>query len=157
MDRELQRAVRYESLVSIVLIDIDCFKRLNDHHGHATGDIVLQNMAVILENSIRSVDLAARTGGDEFVVVLPETGHPEAAIVGERLRSNVEGHLFHNDDGIELPAVTISGGLATAPGSGPGLSELMAVADRRLYEAKTSGRNRIAGAPVNIPVGASGS
>jgi two-component system cell cycle response regulator len=143
MDRELQRAVRYESLVSMVLIDVDRFKRFNDTHGRATGDIVLTSLARILKNSIRSVDLAVRTERDEFVVVLPETGHPEAAGVGERLRTTVEKHLFQDESGIELPAVTVSAGIATAPASGRRLPDLTRVAEGRLHDAKTNGGNRL--------------
>ena len=141
---ELERARRYDSVLSLLLIDIDHFKRINDTHGHLVGDDVLREVARLLTTAVRSVDLVARYGGEEFVIVLPETGLEGALIFAERVREQIAEHEFAGSGGRALQ-LTASIGVATFPG--PGLEmveELFARADEALYRSKAEGRNRVA-------------
>ena len=141
---ELERSRRYDSLLSLLLIDIDHFKRINDTHGHLVGDDVLREVARLLTSAVRSVDLVARYGGEEFVIVLPETGIDGARIFAERVREAIAEQGFAGSGGRTLQ-LTVSIGVATFPG--PGLEmveELFARADEALYRSKAEGRNRVA-------------
>jgi diguanylate cyclase (GGDEF)-like protein len=143
---ELRRAFRTGRPVSILLFDIDNFKVVNDTAGHLTGDLVLQNVGGIVRQLLRTSDVCCRIGGDEFLVVLPETPAQGAAIVAEKLRERVS-RLRSDHSG--LPSVSISVGYVTADhGETDGLA-LVHRADRALYAAKGEGRNRTSG-----PVGA---
>jgi diguanylate cyclase (GGDEF)-like protein len=139
LERELQRARRHGRPVSVVLCDLDHFKRVNDQHGHQTGDAVLCRFVRETRAMLRGGDLLARWGGEEFLVVLPETAMTEAVLVAERVR---QAQRRATADG--LPMVTVSGGVATAPGPvhGYDVDTLLAVADHRLYVAKET-RDRI--------------
>lgn len=141
---EMERVRRYETTVSILLIDLDFFKRVNDTHGHLVGDDVLTEVAELLQRAVRSVDVVARYGGEEFVIVLPETGAVGAASFAERIRELVEAHPFvQSADGAAL-RITASIGVATFPS--PGLQtveDLLARADQALYRAKAEGRNLV--------------
>ncbi|WP_281885099.1 diguanylate cyclase [Paenibacillus sp. YYML68] len=138
---ELQRITRYPAPISLVFIDIDRFKSINDTHGHHIGDLVLQGLAHLLQGNIRSTDLLARFGGEEFVVVLPNTTGADAQRIMESILRQAhlepvaqnEGHMFY---------ITFSAGVAEWR---PGISvqEWTALADEAMYEAKQSGRNRI--------------
>lgn len=123
---------RYKNIFSLVIVDIDHFKRLNDKQGHLYGDQVLQKFAQLLAEVVRDTDMVARYGGEEFVVILPQTTLPGASVFSERLRAAVDA---------ELP-ITISGGIATA-GAGDTPQTLLARADAALYSAKAAGRNII--------------
>ncbi len=125
-------ATRYESKFSLVIYDIDHFKRVNDQQGHLQGDRILQNVARLLDESVRETDIVVRYGGEEFVVVMPETNLEGACVFGERMRAKIEE---------ELP-VTVSGGVAAAL-DGDTAESLLARADAALYSAKTAGRNCI--------------
>ncbi len=150
-DEEAARAIRHQRPYSIVVLDIDHFKRVNDTYGHAIGDDVLKNVARTLDVSKRGVDVVGRIGGEEFVVILSEESSDGAKIGAERLRSRIaESSPLRETAGIKL---TVSGGIATAPEDGQSWDELFAVADKRLYEAKRAGRNRVIGRPAD-PVGA---
>jgi len=143
VEREMARWVRHGRPVSLLLFDVDHFKRVNDDHGHLTGDHVLREVAKLAREQVRREDCFARFGGEEFAVVLTETGLAAARIFAERLRQRIETHDFLA--GGERIAVTISVGLAAMGPETRELADFLAAADAQLYEAKTSGRNRIAG------------
>jgi two-component system cell cycle response regulator len=134
---------RYEGGVSLLMIDIDHFKKINDQHGHPTGDMVLKEVARRLKDTLRTVDAIARYGGEEFLVILPHTQRSDALQTAERLRKAIEEHPFRAG-GRELRA-TISVGVASYPAGGIDTPEaLIRGADEALYKAKQTGRNRVA-------------
>ncbi|HEY5282327.1 MAG TPA: diguanylate cyclase [Polyangia bacterium] len=135
--QELLRLRRYQTPVSFVIFDIDHFKAINDSRGHGAGDEVLRLVAKTIASGVRDTDLVARWGGEEFLVVLPETAYTGALICAEKIRAKVEA--LSEQIGIRI---TISGGVYQ-PGPGESLGDLLSRADERLYEAKNSGRNRI--------------
>jgi diguanylate cyclase (GGDEF)-like protein len=128
--------------VSLVLIDVDHFKRINDRYGHPCGDLVLRTVASLLKNSIRSEDLVARIGGEEFAVLMPGLDSEAAMAAAERLRRAVAEHEFRVEDGRRVK-VTISAGLCSADGVTPDAEEFYALADRALYAAKERGRDNV--------------
>ena len=135
---EIHRAERYGKILSIVMADIDRFKRVNDTYGHTTGDRVLEAVGKFLEKNIRDVDVVARFGGEEFVILLPEADKYEAYTVSERLRQKFSKIKFDN-----LPPLTISLGIASYPEDGKDLEILIKRADAAMYAAKLSGRNKV--------------
>jgi diguanylate cyclase (GGDEF)-like protein len=138
---ELDRARRYGQVVTIVLIDVDDFKRVNDTHGHPVGDVILKQLAALLKRELRTMDSIARIGGEEFVMVLPETGGTGARLFADRVLRRISQHDF----GREAPEVrvTASAGLATFPDDRAADPEaLLRLADENLYRAKHAGRNR---------------
>ena len=140
--RECRQARRRGTALSILAVDVDHFKSINDTYGHPFGDYVLQTVADIMNETARDTDAVARLGGDEFILVLPDTGSQGATAFAERLRCNVDDHVF-GDQRQSLP-VTISVGVTVAPAIGELVpSALLADADRGLYRAKLAGRNRI--------------
>jgi diguanylate cyclase (GGDEF)-like protein len=146
LDRELERAVRYGRPLTVAMADLDHFKAINDRHGHLAGDSLLRRMAQVIAGGLRGTDWIGRYGGEEFLLVLPETGMEGAAAVAEKIRRSVQGTPVPLDDGTPARA-TVSIGLAsldTAAGPGKVLGrDLIAAADRSLYEAKHAGRNRV--------------
>lgn len=141
LDDELDRARRYDQVVTLVLVDVDDFKRINDTHGHATGDRVLRQLAGLLKRELRTMDSIARIGGEEFVVVLPETGSTGARLFADRVLRRVAAHDF-GEGGLVIHA-TASAGLATFPDDRVADAEgLLKLADENLYRAKHAGRNR---------------
>ncbi|WP_227028708.1 GGDEF domain-containing protein [Azotobacter chroococcum] len=135
------RARREDRELSLILLDIDHFKAINDTHGHAGGDRVLVATARLLESALRKQDVLARWGGEEFILLLPETGLSEAAHLAERLRAALEGlRLQHEGQDI---AITASFGIARRKAGQPDLDRLVAEADELLYRSKEMGRNRI--------------
>lgn len=143
LDREVARALRYGSRVSLAMIDVDHFKRVNDLHGHPAGDTVLQRIAQVIGRAVRREQLFARVGGEEFALVLPEVGPAEVEDFCDKVRRMVESERFAFDDG--HGHVTISIGFASMDGRSS-REELVHAADRALYTAKHAGRNCIAGA-----------
>jgi diguanylate cyclase (GGDEF)-like protein/putative nucleotidyltransferase with HDIG domain len=137
LDLELERARRRESSLTVVVGDLDHFKQVNDRSGHHVGDAVLARVARLLERRKRAIDAAARVGGEEFTLVLPDTDENEALIVAERLRSELESE-FASD---AVP-ITISFGIATYPEHGHTAGSLLRAGDEALYGAKRHGRNR---------------
>jgi two-component system cell cycle response regulator len=139
---ELERARRYETVMTMLMIDIDHFKVVNDTHGHLVGDDVLREVAAFLQATVRSVDLVARYGGEEFVVVLPETATAGAMIFAERIRQQIAHYPFVPSEG--PLSITASVGVALYPADGiDTVEELFARADDALYRAKAQGRNRV--------------
>lgn len=140
---ELERVRRYNSPLAMLMIDIDHFKLVNDTFGHLVGDDVLRGIAMILQRSVRSVDMVARYGGEEFVVVLPETGEPGAVAFAERIRQRVEQHRFEAQRASNVK-VSVSIGVSCFPGPQVDSAEdLFHRSDASLYRAKDEGRNRV--------------
>ncbi|MDR0965087.1 MAG: sensor domain-containing diguanylate cyclase [Myxococcales bacterium] len=139
-DEALQLAQRYGKKVSLMLTDIDHFKRVNDTYGHPAGDHVLRGVARILRESARDTDIVARYGGEEFCVIMPETDAVGAKVIAERLRQEIEAAVFDTEAG--PLKVTLSLGIATYPESAAKKQELIDLADQCLYFAKQHGRNQ---------------
>lgn len=134
---EIAVAMRYGTELSLLLIDVDFFKHINDTFGHPAGDIVLQRLALLLQQNAREVDMVARYGGEEFAVILPHTGAVEAVTLAERLRQKVEGALWVGTSiTISVGVSTLSAGIATE-------HTLLVSADQALYTSKHGGRNRV--------------
>ncbi len=149
LDQELRRASRFGRPLSLLMIDVDHLREINNTLGHVVGDRALQIVAASLRASTRDYDVAARFGGDEFCVLLPETGEDGALAVAERVRATAE--KMGAEQKIQL---TVSVGVASTAGLGPDpdSATLLALADRAAYRAKFSGRNAVAIAPVGDPV-----
>jgi len=134
---------RYGSAYSVLMLDIDYFKTINDNHGHDGGDKVLIEIAKVLKDLTRGVDTVARIGGEEFAILLPDTNRLGTAVMAERVRSAIEQHRL-NVDGTDL-SITVSIGIASQDAEhADSVRDLMRIADKRLYLAKEMGRNRIA-------------
>lgn len=144
---ELARAIRYQYPLSLLMLDIDHFKKVNDQHGHLSGDMVLKQLGQELKLFLREHDLVGRIGGEEFVMLLPETSLDEATAIAERLRQSVEKLTLSilNEQAI---TITVSIGVASAMEEEQTLDNIWQTADERLYQAKTSGRNRVITAPA---------
>lgn len=142
MHAELARAQRTDGEFSIISFDADKFKSYNDNHGHDAGDLVLRAISTRLSEILTKGEVLCRTGGEEFSVILPETGMETAAEVAQELRMAVE-NLKIRYEGKTLPTVTISSGVATYPQSGERLQEIIKRADEALYKAKANGRNQV--------------
>jgi diguanylate cyclase (GGDEF)-like protein len=142
---ELNRASRDRTPVSLILLDIDHFKAINDNHGHPAGDQALRQLAEIIKRENRAYDQVARWGGEEFLILLPNTKLPEAGAVAERLRTSIASSIITLPGDVSL-RVTISLGVSCAANpissDGSTLEKLLQEADKALYRAKTSGRNR---------------
>jgi diguanylate cyclase (GGDEF)-like protein len=141
LHREAERARRQREPLSVAMIDIDHFKRVNDSYGHATGDEVLKELCVRLRGGVRPYDALGRYGGEEFVVVFPHTGLEQAATQGERLRQLIEETPF--DLAGDPQTITISLGIASLEPDDDTVPALLDRADRALYRAKRAGRNRV--------------
>jgi len=137
---EVKRARRYGSSVAALFLDLDDFKGINDLHGHLVGSHVLMEMATIILSSVRDTDVVARYGGDEFVVVLPETGIEQATLVAERVREKIARHAFTGGRRLELH-LTASFGVAAFPDHAQSPQQLVACADTAMYEAKAAHKN----------------
>lgn len=141
-EKEYKRSDRYNTVFSLIMLDIDLFKNVNDTYGHLCGDEILKGLANLIKGCLRSMDIVARYGGEEFAMLLPETNGQEALQTAERIRQATEDHVFMGtEQGIK---VTVSQGVATYPS--PGVherSDIIAKADKALYEAKETGRNKV--------------
>ncbi len=147
IEREAARAERFGHELSLVILDLDDFKTVNDTHGHLQGDAVLKVIGEILSTEPRAIDEPGRYGGEEFVVALPETGIDGAVELAERVRARLEGEAIPMADGSGKLRVTASFGAASMPTSAADVRDLFSAADDALYEAKRSGKNRVATAP----------
>ncbi len=141
LNDEFKRIKRIPQTLSLMLIDIDHFKKINDIHGHPAGDTVLSNLSIMLKKTLRGIDFLARYGGEEFVAVLMGTGSNGAKKMAERLRSAVMNNVFHID-GNNL-SITLSIGVATHPNDAEDKAALIDKADQALYYAKENGRNQV--------------
>lgn len=144
-DNEIQRAARYGNPLSVLFLDLDRFKMVNDVHGHLVGSDTLRALARLLSECVRQVDTLARYGGDEFTILLVDTPHDVALKVAERIRTRIESHLFEAGRGGTL-RLTISIGVATCPLHGTARETLLDAADKAMYRAKSEGRNRVCSA-----------
>jgi len=139
LNEEIERSRRYDTILSVAMVDVDHFKRLNDEFGHLLGDEVLRQVACLLSQLLRKSDVVCRYGGEEFVVLLPQTSTEQALLVAEKLRRAIEEWKF---PGVPR-AVTISVGVATCPDHATTRDQLLKAADNALYTAKQTGRNRV--------------
>ena len=140
-DSCLWRSVRSRRPLAVITSDIDFFKKVNDKYGHHVGDLVIKDFTIRAGHMLRIPDILARFGGEEFVILLPDTGIAEAKNAAERIRREIETHRDK-----ALPAYTVSLGLAVAqgdPGQAADIEALIAEADEALYRAKQGGRNRV--------------
>ena len=142
-EREVARCRRHRQHFALVLLDLDRFKGINDRVGHLVGDLALRKAAECMRKTIRDVDVACRYGGEEFVLLLPETERLGAYVVADRLRMRIREQFAGQATGDAMVDLTISGGIAVYPQDGRKLPDLMERADEGLYEAKRSGRDRI--------------
>jgi diguanylate cyclase (GGDEF)-like protein len=136
--QEVLRSKRHGLKASLLLLDLDDFKRVNDQRGHVEGDRTLMKAAAIIRDAVREIDIAARYGGEEFAVLLPDTSRLGAFVVAERIRTRI-----HKRFGRKRPPVTVSGGLAIFPDDARTPADLIVQADAGLYCAKAAGKNRI--------------
>ena len=140
--REVKRATRFKQPLSVLMVDVDNLKHYNDRNGHLRGSHLLREIAQLFAKQVRSWDLVAKYGGDEFTVILPQTDRTGASTVAERLRAAVEEHVFP----LAPPgSITVSLGIANYPEDGDSVTGLIEAADRALYLAKRNGRNRVVG------------
>src|SRR5207253_232751 len=140
--RETKRASRSGRPLSLLFIDLDGFKSINDRHGHLFGSRALVEAAAVIRGSARETDVVARFGGDEFALVLPDTGGDGAYAVGERIRERIAAHGFLAGDGLDIH-LTASVGVATLPDAAASAEELVQAADMAMYRVKDSGKNGI--------------
>jgi diguanylate cyclase (GGDEF)-like protein len=152
LEREVLRARRFGHPMSLIILDVDDFKTINDREGHIQGDLVLEAVADVVREGIRSIDVAARYGGDELAVILVETDREGALILGERLADRMRETEVPTREGQSM-GVTISLGVATIPDSADSLDSLVDAADRALLRAKRAGKNQIRAAPATRPGG----
>lgn len=143
LEEELSRSARYQQPVSLIMFDVDDFKKFNDSYGHPSGDKVLVAVGEILRDSLRGCDLSFRYGGEEFAAILPETSIDSALAAAERVRQAIESGSARYLEGITGTGVTASIGVASYPRDGSGPAELLKIVDELLYRAKEQGKNRV--------------
>ncbi|WP_374608839.1 GGDEF domain-containing protein [Diaphorobacter nitroreducens] len=141
-DHELLRALRHKYSTAFILLDLDHFKRVNDHYGHPTGDAMLRHVSALLASGVRASDVVARLGGEEFVVLLPHTDLESALRCAEKLRLRVQAHPLATDAG-PLSCTVSLGVVEVPPRSRADVAAAYAAIDRALYRAKSAGRNRV--------------
>jgi len=149
LDTEIYRSNRYQYEFSLIFLDLDHFKEVNDTHGHLVGSKLLREMAELIRGSLRLIDYAFRYGGDEFVILLPQTGKESANVVARRLHERVNEKKFMAEEGLNLH-LTASFGLATYPADATTKAEMIRLADEAMYLAKNTSRNSIAVANVGV-------
>lgn len=149
LQSEIRRSDRYKHKTSVIITDIDHFKKFNDAYGHQIGDFVLAEVARLMKKSVREIDICCRYGGEEFSVILPETDKKGAYALAERLRQAIEQHEFKDPKG-QAHKVTISVGVSTYPENAKERSLLIKAADQALYQSKEGGRNRTTSASGEV-------
>jgi diguanylate cyclase (GGDEF)-like protein len=142
LEIEIRRARRYASSVSVVFMDLDGFKLVNDAYGHRAGSVTLTEVAEVITSSVRDSDFVARFGGDEFVLMLPETGAKAALQMAERVRTHISSHRFSGGVGASIH-LTASFGVASFPEHGAEAEKLIELADAAMYEAKERNKNNV--------------
>jgi diguanylate cyclase (GGDEF)-like protein len=147
---DISFARRHRIPLSLLMFDFDHFKRINDTHGHRTGDVVLSSCAEAMARAIRTEDVLARYGGEEFAIIAPATGRKGARALADRIRETVAATAVHAVDGSGAEVgITVSAGVATLkPGSKADVTAMIEAADENLYEAKKTGRDRVVATPV---------
>jgi diguanylate cyclase (GGDEF)-like protein len=143
LGREVERSRRYRSPLSVIFLDLDGFKNVNDRHGHMWGSRTLVEVGAVVRETVRAIDVVARFGGDEFTVILPQTDRRGARVIAERLRERIAEARYLKAYGLEV-RVTASLGIATYPEDGRTGEDLLACADRAMYRAKEAGKDRVA-------------
>ena len=143
LDYEVERARRYDMHLSLIFFDLDKFKDVNDTHGHLIGSKLLQEVGSVIYTTLRKVDMACRYGGDEFVIVLPQTTKEQAYRTTEKLRDLINKHLFMQDENLNLN-ITASFGIASYPDDANSKADLINLADQAMYRVKTDTRDGIA-------------
>jgi diguanylate cyclase (GGDEF)-like protein len=143
MRREVRRSHRYGIVFSLLMLDLDEFKNVNDQYGHMLGDLVLRRVSRVIRRSVREADIACRYGGEEFAVLFPETDRLGTYTVADRIRKGVAASFCERPTGGRRIPMTVSGGIASFPDDGRESSTLVARADETLYRAKRAGRNRV--------------
>ncbi len=138
---EMEKSRAIKSGLSLVMLDIDHFKIYNDNLGHQAGDKILKDLAGLLKNQSRKMDSVCRYGGEEFALILPQTEKKEAFLIAERLRMDIEKHVFSHEDIFPAKKLTVSLGIASFPEDGLLPAELISASDKALYQAKNKGRN----------------
>lgn len=140
LENEVRRCSRYKHNMSVIMLDIDDFKLINDNCGHLVGDQILREVSNQILTTVRKIDVAARYGGEEFVILLPETTKEGAGIIAERLRKNIANlRVNTNDD--KVVTTTVSMGISQFPNDGTTAEEMIEAADKALYHSKRNGKN----------------
>ena len=141
LENEIKRCARYNHVMTLVIMDIDDFKKVNDTYGHLVGDQTLRELANVISTTIRKIDIAARYGGEEFALILPETSINDAKVIVKRLKENISKIRIEAKNGVVTPTVSI--GIADFPACAKDEKTLIELADIALYTAKNTGKNRI--------------
>jgi len=139
---ELEKAKATNTPLSLMMIDIDDFKKYNDAFGHQTGDLIIKEISKLVKDHSRKMDWVCRYGGEEFTIILPATSKKEAFVIAERLRETIANHPFIHEEVMPQKKITVSTGVATFPEDGLTNSELLATVDKYLYRAKQQGKNQ---------------
>jgi diguanylate cyclase (GGDEF)-like protein len=142
LSQEVNRAKRYGTPLSLVMVDLDAFKEVNDQYGHSVGDQLLRAVGVLLISELRSTDLAVRYGGDEFALILPGTNKTDAWAVAEKLRASMRALVVETGEGVRI-GTTVSVGVAAVTEQANDDEALLEHADAALYRAKRAGRDRV--------------
>jgi diguanylate cyclase len=142
VNKTIQEVIHQNKKLSLLAIDIDHFKNINDTYGHGGGDVILRELGEILTRSCRSIDYASRMGGEEFSILMPDCDHTQAMAAAERIRCYIQNHVFILPDTTKIN-ITISIGVSTYPDTIGGLDEILRQADDALYKAKRTGRNKV--------------
>ena len=143
LGREIKRSRRYGVMVSLIVLDLDGFKAINDQHGHLAGSRALFEVGQVIQETVREIDIVSRYGGDEFTIILPQTGATGAGIIAERIRASIEERAFLSEQGLAV-RLTASFGVATFPDNGQTREELIQKADQAMYLIKDRGKNGVA-------------
>jgi len=143
LQTEIEKSKINKNALSLIMLDMDNFKIYNDNLGHQSGDKILKELADLLSDYSRKIDWVARYGGEEFAIILPQTDKKEAMIIAERLHQIIYEHSFAQEEILPNKKLTASFGVATLPDDAKNSSEIISVADQRLYVAKSKGKNTI--------------